>query len=194
MHSQMQPHQHKAPVRHGKMHPAHKRYRCHAVKERHRIAAHGHAAESSKRNAEEQQDVQDRCDSAVRIIFSFKKSSVPFPVQDLMDDDKHCHSHADPLMCHFPRDLVGHKEQKKDGHGCIHDPLYDIVCSCFGHDAVPPFIVFTSGLRSRTADPLPTHCRQSAVHPARYLCLPVLPCWGRSGRSRCRLMCRRGSL
>ena len=58
----------------------------------------------------------DRC-----ILRAKEQSTVPLPVQDLMDDHKGRHAHADPFMCRFPCDLIGHEEQQKNGHNRIHD-------------------------------------------------------------------------
>ena len=108
------------------------------------MAAHGHAAEGCERYAQKKQDVQDRCNCAVGIIFPFEKSTVPLPVQDLMDDDEHRHTHADPLMSSFTGDLVGHEKKKKDGHSRIHDFSDSVVRFGFGHETVLLVIRFLS--------------------------------------------------
>ena len=136
MHSQVHSHQHESPVRHGKMHPSRERYRSHPIQERNRMTAHGHTAEGGKRKTEKKQDIQDGRDAAVWIVFSFKQYSVPLPVQDLMNDDKQRHTHANPFMHHFPGDLISHEEQQKDGHDRIHGPFDHIIRFCLGHGCV----------------------------------------------------------
>ena len=102
------------------------------------MTAHRHTTEGGKSKAEKKQDIQDARNTAIWIVFSLKQYSVPLPVQNLMDNDKYCHAYADPFMCHFSCNLVGHEKEKKDGHGCIYYPFYDNVLFHFGHGAVPP--------------------------------------------------------
>ena len=88
------------------------------------MTTHRHTAKGGKSKAEKKQDIHDARNTAIRIIFSLKQYSVSLPVQNLMDNDKSRHAYADPFMCHFSRDLIGHEEEKKDGHGSIHDPFF----------------------------------------------------------------------
>ena len=91
------------------------------------MTAHGHTAESSQRKIEKQQDVQHSGQDPVRIVSALKKNAVPFPIQDLMDDDKHRHAYPDPFMRRIPCDLISHEEEEKNGHCRIHDPFDDMI-------------------------------------------------------------------
>ena len=123
------------------MHPADKRDRRHPVKEGNRIAAHGHTAKCSQGKTDQEQDIQYSRYGPIKAVFPLAQRAVPFPVQDLMDDDKHRHAYTGPFMRHLSRHLIGHETEEEDSHGCIHDSFHYVARSESGQGTVPPFFL-----------------------------------------------------
>ena len=73
----------KRPVRHGKVHSSRKGYRRDSIEKRNRIAAHRNSAGNSKQKRNDQQHIDGSCHDPVGIVFPFKDSGIPFPVQVL---------------------------------------------------------------------------------------------------------------
>ena len=102
------------------------------------MGAHRYAAYRRQHDGGEQQSIDDHRDDPIGVILSFEKSSIPLAVENVVYDQEHRHSDAEPLVQGLSRYLIRHEAKQEDGHDSIHDPLYDHILICLGHGAVPP--------------------------------------------------------
>ena len=73
------------------------------------MSAHRHTAECSHSESRKQRHVRQQGEDAVRIVLPFEDRPVPLSVERLMDEDKHGHAYADPLMQHLACHLIRHQ-------------------------------------------------------------------------------------
>ena len=76
--------------------------------------AHVDAAQRRQHKADHQGRVDQSLHDPERRVLSLKECSVPFPVQDLMQDHQHRHGDARPLVPGFTCHLIAHQQQESD--------------------------------------------------------------------------------